>query len=68
MSSERGGPSANFLTGEFEAQMRNHRVPTTDDRRHAALVVADYATDADDCRTLLAMLGLDPHERTGGSA
>jgi hypothetical protein len=37
---------------------------TTDEQQHAAaLFVASRATDADDCRELLAMLGLTPAEK-----
>ncbi|MDF0528326.1 hypothetical protein P0W64_05095 [Tsukamurella sp. 8F] len=38
-------------------------VPLADETaRQAQRVVAAYATDADECRTLLAMLGIGPKE------
>ncbi|MFJ1461788.1 hypothetical protein [Nocardia sp. N2S4-5] len=35
--------------------------------RAASIVVAGYATGTDDCRALLAMLGLLPGEDEGGA-
>lgn len=35
--------------------------PTNDQIRAARIAVAGRAIDADDCRELLAMLGLTPH-------
>lgn len=57
-----GGPSPNFITGDLDSKTRTQAVPSTEDRRRAALAVADHARDGQDCRRMLDMLGLDPSE------
>lgn len=62
------GPSPNFITGDLDAKTKTLAVPTAEDRRRATLAVAVNAFGVEDCRMLLDMLGLDPHEGTGGAA
>lgn len=47
---------------DVDSAEMSHRL-TDDEREHALRVVATYAASADECREMIAMLGLEhPHE------
>lgn len=57
---DRTDAQARFLGGKFQTREQSVRRLTETETRKAQLVVADRATSADECRELLALLGLLP--------
>jgi hypothetical protein len=51
------------MAGDMKTEIPPVSARTPEEKRRAALAVAARSTDAEDCRELLAMLGLIPNPR-----
>lgn len=52
------------VTGSWAESLDTYRISCENQERQAARVVAGQATDVEDCRELLAMLGLGRPDRS----